>query len=182
MFSKKKCQARFYKFLDLMPGVVQSYYNQNFHPLPRFFDKMSRRKPIEERMGILILIRLEDLMINVYSLSTIYTWNIVNIFWNKEPPSPSSMFQEKGCPFSCIDVTFFFFNKYPKIYSVVFWMLQIRQFSHDLHGIVTQYVTILKSCLFIHFIRLCRLTFLYSRMYRVQRIYDKCDIRSLCCR
>lgn len=27
MFSKKKCQARFYKFLDLMPGVVQSYYN-----------------------------------------------------------------------------------------------------------------------------------------------------------
>lgn len=121
-------------------------------------------------MGILILIRLGDLMINVYSLSTIYTWNIVNIFWNKEPPSPSSMFQEKGCPFSCIDVTFFFFNKYPKIYSVVFWMLQIRQFSHDLHGIVTQYVTILKSCLFIHFIRLCRLTFLYSRMYRVQRM------------
>lgn len=106
-------------------------------------------------MGILILIRLGNLMINVYSLSTIYTWNIVNIFWNKEPPSPSSMFQEKGCPFSCIDVTFFFFNKYPKIYSVVFWMLQIRQFSHDLHGIVTQYVTILKSCLFIHFIRLC---------------------------
>lgn len=42
--------------------------------------------------GIIILIRLGDLMINVYSLSTIYTWNIVNIFWNKEPPSPSSMF------------------------------------------------------------------------------------------
>lgn len=123
-------------------------------------------------MGILILIRLEDLMINVYSLSTIYTWNIVNIFWNKEPPSPSSMFQEKGCPFSCIDVTFFFFNKYPKIYSVVFWMLQIRQISHTLHGIVTQYPKIV----FIHsFHTIMQVDF--SLLTHVQSTaYDKCDI------
>lgn len=52
---------------------------------PPVFDNYVASKTWE--MEILILIRLGELMINVYSLSTIYTWNIVNIFWNKEPPS-----------------------------------------------------------------------------------------------
>lgn len=46
MFSKKKCQARFYKFLDLMPAWGCTILLQLELPsAPPVFDKMSRRKP-----------------------------------------------------------------------------------------------------------------------------------------